>query len=168
MSYQVSWWSVSWRRSRTDIVVTSRASFLPFLGRKCRQSAELLFYEEQAENVDVKIRAVWDVTWCQLVTICSCLGGHCCLCFFSWQSHFTGTRTNPLSVGSQFFTSADMWRRCTVGVCVVYYFPKLMFFLGALLQIGRSLVRSQPVPLEFFIDIKFFRSHYGPGGRLSL
>jgi len=31
------------------------------------------------------------------------------------------------------------------------------------LQIGRSLVRSQLVPVEFFIDIKSFRSHYGPG-----
>jgi len=33
----------------------------------------------------------------------------------------------------------------------------------AVLQIGRSLVRSQLVSLEFFIDIKSFRSHYGPG-----
>jgi len=33
----------------------------------------------------------------------------------------------------------------------------------AVLQIGRSLVRSQMVSLEFFIDIKSFRSHYGPG-----
>ena len=33
----------------------------------------------------------------------------------------------------------------------------------AVLQIGRSLVRSQPVSLEFFIGIKSFRSHYGPG-----
>ena len=32
---------------------------------------------------------------------------------------------------------------------------------GAVLQIGRSLVRSQLVSLEFFIDIKTFRSHYG-------
>ena len=32
-----------------------------------------------------------------------------------------------------------------------------------MLQIGRSLVRSQLVSLEFFIDIKSFRSHYGPG-----
>jgi len=31
------------------------------------------------------------------------------------------------------------------------------------LQIGRSLVRSQLVSLELFIDIKSFRSHYGPG-----
>jgi len=31
------------------------------------------------------------------------------------------------------------------------------------LQIGRSLVRSQLVSLEFFNDIKSFRSHYGPG-----
>jgi len=28
---------------------------------------------------------------------------------------------------------------------------------------GRSLVRSQLVSLEFFINIKSFRSHYGPG-----
>jgi len=32
-----------------------------------------------------------------------------------------------------------------------------------MLQIGRSLVRSQLVSLQFFIDIKSFRSHYGPG-----
>ena len=31
-----------------------------------------------------------------------------------------------------------------------------------MLQIGRPLVRSQLVSLEFFIDIKSFRSHYGP------
>jgi len=31
------------------------------------------------------------------------------------------------------------------------------------LQIGRSMVRSQMVSLEFFIDIKYFRPHYGPG-----
>ena len=34
---------------------------------------------------------------------------------------------------------------------------------GAVLQIGRSLVRSQLVSLEFFIDIKSSQSHYGPG-----
>jgi len=34
---------------------------------------------------------------------------------------------------------------------------------SAVLQIGRLLVRSQLVSLEFFIDIKSFRSHYGPG-----
>jgi len=28
---------------------------------------------------------------------------------------------------------------------------------------GRSLVRSQLVSVHFFIDIKSFRSHYGPG-----
>ena len=32
-----------------------------------------------------------------------------------------------------------------------------------MLQIGRSLVRSQLVSLKFFFDIKSFRSHYGPG-----
>jgi len=31
------------------------------------------------------------------------------------------------------------------------------------LQIGRSLVRFQMVSLQFFIDIKSFRSHYGLG-----
>jgi hypothetical protein len=36
-------------------------------------------------------------------------------------------------------------------------------WLSAVLQIGRSLIRSQMVSVEFFIDIKFFRSHYGPG-----
>ena len=30
-------------------------------------------------------------------------------------------------------------------------------------KIGRSLFRSQLVSLEFLIDIKSFRSHYGPG-----
>jgi hypothetical protein len=34
---------------------------------------------------------------------------------------------------------------------------------GAVLQIGRLVIRSQLVSLEFFIDIKSFRSHYGPG-----
>ena len=32
----------------------------------------------------------------------------------------------------------------------------------AVLQIGRSPVRFQMVSLEFFIDVKSFRSHYGP------
>jgi hypothetical protein len=34
---------------------------------------------------------------------------------------------------------------------------------GAVLQVGRSLVRSQLVSFEFFIAIKSFRSPYGPG-----
>jgi len=33
----------------------------------------------------------------------------------------------------------------------------------AVLQIGRSLVRSQLVSVDFFIEIKSFQSHYGPG-----
>ena len=36
-----------------------------------------------------------------------------------------------------------------------------------MLQIGRSLVRFQLVSLELFIDIKSFRSHYGPGVDLA-
>jgi len=34
---------------------------------------------------------------------------------------------------------------------------------NVLTGMGRSLVRSQLVSLDFFIDVKFFRSHYGPG-----
>ena len=34
---------------------------------------------------------------------------------------------------------------------------------GTVLQIRRSLIRSQLLSLIFFIDIKSFRSHYGPG-----
>ena len=37
------------------------------------------------------------------------------------------------------------------------------FLPCAVLQIGRLLVRSLLVSLEFFIHIKSFRSHYGPG-----
>ena len=36
-------------------------------------------------------------------------------------------------------------------------------WLSAVLQVGRLLVQSQLVSLEFFIDIKSFQSHYGPG-----
>ena len=45
-------------------------------------------------------------------------------------------------------------------------FTKITVFsvnITAVLQIGRSLVRSQLVSLEFFVDIKSFRSRYGPG-----
>jgi len=41
--------------------------------------------------------------------------------------------------------------------------PRLHGGQGAVLQIRRSLVRSQLVSLEFFIDIKSSRSHYGLG-----
>jgi len=40
---------------------------------------------------------------------------------------------------------------------------KLSCFKKSMYGTGRSLVRSQLVSLEFFIDIKYFRSHYGPG-----
>jgi len=35
--------------------------------------------------------------------------------------------------------------------------------VGAVLHIGKSLVRFQMVSFEIFIGIKSFRSHYGPG-----
>ena len=49
-------------------------------------------------------------------------------------------------------TAVAQWLRCCAISMAIY-----------VLQIGRSLVRSQLVSLEFFIDIKSFRSHYGPG-----
>jgi len=36
-------------------------------------------------------------------------------------------------------------------------------WLGSVLQVGRSVFRSQLVSLEFFIGINSFRSHYDPG-----
>jgi len=48
--------------------------------------------------------------------------------------------------------------------------PEILTMIGdrggtvvKVLQIRRSLVRSQLVSVEFFIDIKSLRSHYGPG-----
>ena len=46
-------------------------------------------------------------------------------------------------------------------VSLIYIY--IYIYICAVLQIGRSLVRSQLVSLEFFIGIKSFRSHYGPG-----
>ena len=43
---------------------------------------------------------------------------------------------------------------------VVKFF--FFFYIRAVLQIGRLLVRSQLVSIEIFIDIKSFRSHYDP------
>jgi len=40
--------------------------------------------------------------------------------------------------------------------------PIPFIIIIAVLQIGRSLVRSQLVPLQFFVDTKSFQSHYGP------
>jgi len=48
------------------------------------------------------------------------------------------------------------WRKISLSQTLIYS-------TGAVLQIGRSLVRSHLVSLEFFIDIKSFRLHYGPG-----
>jgi len=43
------------------------------------------------------------------------------------------------------------------------YFSKDYLTDCVVLQIGRSLVRTQLVSLEFFIDIISFRSHDDPG-----
>ena len=45
-----------------------------------------------------------------------------------------------------------------IGVLIQYMY----LTWNAVLQIGRSLVRSQPVSFEIFIAIKSFRSHYDP------
>ena len=39
----------------------------------------------------------------------------------------------------------------------------IIIIIIIIIQIGRSLVRSQLVSVEIFIDLKSFRSHYGPG-----
>ena len=52
-----------------------------------------------------------------------------------------------------------MWEEAVL----VQFAVTLIFFVFCWYQIGRSLVRSQLVPSEFFIDIKSFRSHYGTG-----
>ena len=44
-----------------------------------------------------------------------------------------------------------------------FSFQLVLLHFCAVLHIGRSLVRFQMVSLELFIDIKSFRSHYGPG-----
>ena len=49
------------------------------------------------------------------------------------------------------------------GITLPLWGPRWHSGQGAVLQVGRPLVRSQLVSLEFFIDIKSFRSHYGPG-----
>ena len=50
-----------------------------------------------------------------------------------------------------------------VNITLPSWGPRWHSGLGAVLQIGRSLVRFKMVSLEFFIDIKSFRSHYVPG-----
>jgi len=46
---------------------------------------------------------------------------------------------------------------------VIQWGPRWHSGEGAVLQIRKSLVRSQLVSLELFIDIKSFYSRYGPG-----
>ena len=49
-------------------------------------------------------------------------------------------------------------------ILLIFYTSTYVFGgYSAVLQIGMSLVRSQLVSLEYFIDIISFRSHYGPG-----
>ena len=74
-----------------------------------------------------------------------------------------GTDTHRGAVKSSTYRSATT--KCTGKVIRQtnnVKLPTVLLFVGAMLQIGRLLVRSQLVS-EFFIDIKPFRSHYGPG-----
>jgi len=56
-----------------------------------------------------------------------------------------------------------MMKDLSLIISTLDYYYYYYYYYYAVLQIGRSLVRSQLVSLEFFIDIKSFRSHYGPG-----
>jgi len=74
--------------------------------------------------------------------------------FFRPYAHFPGTRDRK---------KADFRAEIRTG-----YFPDTKrecreLHLITLAYLGRSLVRSQLVSMEFFIHIKAFRSHYGPG-----
>jgi len=53
--------------------------------------------------------------------------------------------------------------KCTVTDFISLTTPEILYLPKSDIGIGRSLVRSQLVSLEFFIRIKSFRSHYGPG-----
>jgi hypothetical protein len=52
-------------------------------------------------------------------------------------------------------------------VTILTELPLLLLITRTVNIFGRSLIRSQLVSLEFFIDISFW-SNYGPWGRLSL
>ena len=58
-------------------------------------------------------------------------------------------------------------KHCIIYVIYIYIYiykgTAVAQWLRCCAKIGRSLVRSQLVSLEFFIDIKSFRSKYGPG-----
>jgi hypothetical protein len=56
-----------------------------------------------------------------------------------------------------------MLKWCLIMVEVCQSEEAIYIYILFYLQTGRSLVRSHIVSLEFFIDIKSFRSHYGPG-----
>ena len=53
--------------------------------------------------------------------------------------------------------------RGPIKVCTGEMGTAVTEWLRCCAKIGRSLVRSQLVPLEYFIDITSFRSHYSPG-----
>ena len=65
----------------------------------------------------------------------------------------------PESVGGLAILIFD----CIVTITFEHRGPRQHSAQGAVLQIGRSLVRSQMVSSKFFTDIKSFRSHYGRG-----
>ena len=65
-------------------------------------------------------------------------------------------------------SNAIKWIRMSLPVCVcvcvyIYIYIYIYIVQGAVQKIGRSLIRFQLVSLGFFIYIKSFRSHYGPG-----
>jgi len=85
-----------------------------------------------------------------------------CRCYYYHHSATTATTTSSSAAAAALnsatnttFNTSNIITTTTTGTAIAQW-------LGAVLQIGRSLVRSRLMSLEFFIDIKSFRSHYGP------
>ena len=78
-----------------------------------------------------------------------------------WKTADDGQRNCPKHV--EFYSKNKIWE---ISASSWFYYKTLYLNYSGyvtVLQIGRMLVRSQLMPLEFFIDIISFRSHCGPG-----
>jgi len=150
VSYQVSWQSGSWRRSWTDVVVTSSAPYSSIFRTKMQTVCRTAVLWGTGRKRGCEDSSLLGRDLESFVDYLPLFGWTLLSLSFSWLSHFTGNRTNPLSVCSEFLNSDDMWKRCTVGMCVVYYFPKLMFFFSYFVT---------PVSTCFFV-IFFISLHF--------
>jgi len=92
---------------------------------------------------------------------CSQAVWHIALLCVQWKTADDGQRNCPKHV--EFYSKNKIWE---ISASSWFYYKTLYLNYSGyvtVLQIGRMLVRSQLMPLEFFIDIISFRSHCGPG-----